>query len=136
MCNVRTLFFRARFPAQSCQRNPCGVNAMCQETVGGRPVCSCPPGYSGNPISVCRRAECLDHGECRGDMACRNGACVNPCAGTCGSGAHCEVRNHVPVCSCPLGFKGDPFSYCRRADPSKWLAWVYNSISGRCCFVI
>lgn len=30
------------------------------------------------------------------------------------------MRNHVAVCSCPGGYKGDPFSYCRRADPGKW----------------
>lgn len=104
---------------QGCSRNPCGVNAMCQETIGGRPVCSCPPGHSGNPLSYCRRAECLDHTECRGDMACRNGNCVNPCAGTCGSNANCDVRNHVPVCSCPVGYNGDPFSQCRLADPGE-----------------
>lgn len=65
---------------------------MCQETTGGRPVCSCPGGYSGNPLTYCRRAECLDHSECRGDMACRNGNCVNPCVNTCGSNANCEVK--------------------------------------------
>lgn len=54
-------------------------------------VCSCPPGHSGNPLSHCSRAECLDHTECRGDMACRNGVCVNPCAGSCGVNANCEV---------------------------------------------
>lgn len=140
--------------------------------LGGRPVCSCPPGHSGNPLSYCRRSECLDHTECAGHMACRNGNCVDPCAGTCGANANCEVsnipffphkfyhfrilidnngrcyllfvfvcvffvcvsilwlhpkninkkitiqvRNHVPVCSCPSGYRGDPFSYCTRADP-------------------
>ncbi|XP_037052037.1 neurogenic locus notch homolog protein 1-like isoform X1 [Bradysia coprophila] len=105
--------------SQGCSRNPCGTNAICQETVGGRPVCSCPSGHSGNPTTYCRRAECLDHSECRGDMACRSGSCVNPCAGTCGTNANCEVRNHVAVCSCPGGYKGDPFSYCRRADPEE-----------------
>lgn len=107
------------YTGQGCSRSPCGVNAMCQETLGGRPVCSCPAGHSGNPLSYCRRAECLDHTECRGDMACRNGNCVNPCAGTCGANANCEVRNHVPVCSCPVGYNGDPFSNCRLADPGE-----------------
>lgn len=55
-------------------------------------MCSCPPGHSGNPLTYCTRSECLDHSECRSDQACRNGNCVNPCAGTCGSNANCEVR--------------------------------------------
>lgn len=76
---------------QGCSRNPCGVNANCHEALGGRPVCSCPPGHSGSPLSYCRRSECLDHTECAGHLACRNGNCVDPCAGTCGANANCEV---------------------------------------------
>lgn len=102
---------------QGCTLTPCGTNANCHETLGGRPVCSCPAGYSGNPQTYCRRSECLDHTECSPHLACRNGNCIDPCIGTCGSNANCEVRNHVPVCSCPRGYKGDPFSYCTRAEP-------------------
>lgn len=64
---------------------------MCHETAGGRPVCSCPPGTSGNPLTYCRRAECSSHSECRGNQACRDGNCVNPCVGVCGQNANCEV---------------------------------------------
>ncbi|KAL5286151.1 hypothetical protein ACFFRR_007676 [Megaselia abdita] len=91
---------------------------MCRET-GGRPVCSCPAGYSGNPLTYCSRAECFDNIECRGDLACNNGRCTNPCSGSCGSGANCEAINHVAVCSCPKGFQGDPFHVCRLADPEE-----------------
>ncbi|XP_038121204.1 neurogenic locus notch homolog protein 3 isoform X1 [Culex quinquefasciatus] len=106
--------------AQGCARGPCGVGAMCQETSGGRPVCSCPAGYSGNPLTQCIRAECLDHSECiRSDQACRDGKCINPCNGVCGINANCEVRNHVPVCSCPRGMSGDPFVSCRVNDPEQ-----------------
>lgn len=85
---------------------------MCQETVGGRPVCSCPSGHSGNPLTYCRRAECLDHAECRGDMACRSGSCVNPCAGTCGSNANCEVIDLLNIaffvrCNKKITFLGE-----------------------------
>lgn len=103
--------------AQGCSRNPCGTGARCQETVGGRPVCSCPPGYQGNPLTYCHRSGCLDHNECGQTQVCRNGECVNPCIGTCGVNAQCEVRNHVPTCSCPRGYRGDPFSSCRQMDP-------------------
>lgn len=76
---------------QGCSRSPCGTNAMCRETVGGGPVCSCPSGHSGDPTTYCRRPECLDHTECIGNMACRSGSCVNPCTGSCGQNANCEV---------------------------------------------
>ncbi|XP_055644665.1 neurogenic locus notch homolog protein 3 [Toxorhynchites rutilus septentrionalis] len=105
--------------AQGCARNPCGVGAQCQETTYGRPVCSCPAGYSGNPLTQCRRSECLDSSECRGDQACKAGNCVNPCSGVCGTNANCETRNHVPVCSCPRHMTGDPFVSCRLIDPEE-----------------
>ncbi|GBP39332.1 hypothetical protein EVAR_24312_1 [Eumeta japonica] len=34
-------------------------------------------------------------------------------------GFDAEVRNHIPVCSCPPGHTGNPFSACRRADPEE-----------------
>lgn len=82
---------------QTCYPNPCGINAECRDR-SGRPVCSCPAGYRGDPITHCIRSECLDHIECPGHLSCRNGNCVNPCSGQCGINAECIVRNHVPVC--------------------------------------
>ncbi|CAH0548908.1 unnamed protein product [Brassicogethes aeneus] len=102
----------------TCSSGTCGQNAQCQ-VVGGRPVCSCLRGYSGDPISLCKRSECLDNSECRGHQTCRNGVCINPCDGICGTNANCDARNHVPVCSCPAGYTGDPFSRCRRFDPEE-----------------
>ncbi|XP_019877759.1 slit homolog 1 protein isoform X2 [Aethina tumida] len=102
----------------TCTSSTCGHNAQCS-VVGGRPVCSCLRGYSGDPISSCVRSECLDNSECRGHQTCRNGKCVNVCDGVCGDNANCDSRNHVPVCSCPPGFTGDPFSRCRRFDPAE-----------------
>lgn len=110
---------------QGCIGNPCGLNANCHEALG-RPVCSCPIGYSGNPLVHCRRSECLDHSECASHLSCRNGNCISPCAGTCGVNADCTVRNHVPVCSCPRGYRGDPFSYCTRADPGLYYEMNYD----------
>ncbi|XP_070504561.1 neurogenic locus notch homolog protein 3 isoform X3 [Chironomus tepperi] len=104
---------------QGCSRNPCGQNALCQETLGGRPVCSCPPGYSGNPLSFCQRGECNDHIDCRLDQHCMNNRCTNPCVGKCGISANCEVVNHVAVCSCPARYRGDPLHQCRQIDPDE-----------------
>ncbi|KAL0267041.1 UNVERIFIED_CONTAM: hypothetical protein PYX00_009414 [Menopon gallinae] len=101
-----------------CYPNPCGVHTQCF-TTAGRPVCSCLPGYHGNPLTSCQRGECADNTECPSNRACRDNQCIDPCAGQCGVNANCEVRNHVPVCSCPHNYKGDPFTSCRRVDPQE-----------------
>lgn len=38
--------------------------------------------------------------------------CRDPCPGSCGSNAHCQVFNHIPMCTCPEGYTGDPFLSC------------------------
>lgn len=50
--------------------------------------------------------------ECPLDKACVNEKCVDPCPGTCGLAAKCNVVNHNPICSCPVGQTGDPFVRC------------------------
>lgn len=137
-----------------CSGNPCGVNAVCQEASGGRPVCSCPPGYSGNPLTHCNRGECLDNVDCRGDLQCKDNRCVNPCVGACGIGSNCDVsyiphpssfptllyiphsilficlhlqaRNHVAVCSCPAGYNGDPYTACHLNDPGELSSIIHT----------
>lgn len=37
---------------------------------------------------------------------------MDPCIGTCGIKARCEIINHNPICSCPLQHTGDPFTRC------------------------
>ncbi|XP_067015307.2 adhesive plaque matrix protein 2 [Anabrus simplex] len=101
-----------------CTTNVCGRNTQCNE-VSGRPVCSCLPGHYGNPIIGCTRGECLDNNDCPYNKQCRNAQCENVCAGMCGRGANCDVQNHIPVCSCPEGYTGDPFNYCRLMDPNE-----------------
>ncbi|KPJ11537.1 hypothetical protein RR48_08279 [Papilio machaon] len=99
-----------------CGPHTCGVGAHC--THGSvRPVCACLPGHSGDPLSQCIKIECVSNDECRGHQSCVNQHCVNPCEGACGVNANCDVRQHVPVCSCPAGYTGNPFTACRVADP-------------------
>lgn len=50
--------------------------------------------------------------ECVLSKACISQKCQDPCPGTCGLDARCQVINHNPICSCPLGFNGDPFIQC------------------------
>lgn len=110
-----------------CNPSPCGSGTQCQVS-SGRPVCSCLPAHRGNPLTVCTRGECQANDECSANKACRNNECVNVCAGLCGQNANCEVKNHVPVCSCPPGYTGNSLEYCRRMDPRKLALDLYGQI--------
>lgn len=92
-----------------CIPSPCGQNSQCRE-VNGQAVCSCVPGYIGSP-PLCR-PECSISSDCPLDKACNNQKCINPCVGSCGVGAKCEVIKHNPICSCPSMYTGDPFIRC------------------------
>nr|CAD7425818.1 unnamed protein product [Timema monikensis] len=98
-------------PVDPCNPSPCGPNAQCQDG-----TCTCSPNYSGDPYSNCR-PECTMNSECPRNRACSNQRCMDPCPGTCGQGARCDVVNHIPTCSCPEGYSGDPFVQCRLAPP-------------------
>ncbi|KAL1124694.1 hypothetical protein AAG570_001318, partial [Ranatra chinensis] len=101
-----------------CSPNPCGSNTQCF-TRGSRPVCSCLPGYWGNPLAYCQLGECAESRDCTGNKVCKDYRCVEVCSGQCGRGAQCTARAHVPVCSCPPGTTGDPLVSCRTFDPQE-----------------
>lgn len=92
-----------------CSPSPCGPNSQCRQGEG-HAVCSCLQGYAGSPPSC--RPECIVSSECESRKACVNQKCTDPCLGSCGLGARCEVINHSPICSCPQGQTGDPFRSC------------------------
>lgn len=73
-------------------------------------VCSCMPNYINSPPNC--RPECVLNSECDSMKACVNQKCIDPCPGTCGLSAKCTVINHSPICSCPSGYTGDPFTRC------------------------
>ena len=98
-------------PSDPCLPSLCGPNAECS-ILQSRPVCKCLPGYFGKPPSC--RPECVINSECAPTLACINLHCADPCVGVCGMNAKCDVVNHNPICSCPVGYIGDPFSSCRR----------------------
>uniref|UniRef100_A0A1A9ZCQ5 EGF-like domain-containing protein n=1 Tax=Glossina pallidipes TaxID=7398 RepID=A0A1A9ZCQ5_GLOPL len=106
----------------------CGINAECRIS-NHVPTCHCSPGYTGNPLSSCRvipeleptprsppncRPECIISSDCAQNMACQNQKCIDPCPGTCGTLARCQVINHYAACSCPPGYTGDPFNSCSK----------------------
>lgn len=92
-----------------CNPSPCGPNSQCR-VINAQSVCSCVPGYIGSPPTC--RPECITSSECSLDRACVNQKCINPCSGTCGQGAVCQIVNHNPICSCPPQQIGDPFIRC------------------------
>lgn len=99
-----------------CVPSPCGANAECR-VVDDRAVCSCLSGMYGAPPNC--RPECVIDQDCPLSLACVGNKCRDPCVGSCGFNALCNVVNHRPICSCPTGFEGDPFSDGCNSIPSK-----------------
>lgn len=98
-----------------CLPSPCGPHSHCRE-VNYHAVCSCVTNYFGAPPNC--KPECVVSSECSADKACANQRCIDPCPGTCGLNARCQVVNHNAICSCDSGFIGDPFVRCV-SQPSK-----------------
>lgn len=94
-----------------CEPSPCGPNSQCRVS-NEQPVCSCIPGYVGNPPGC--RPECVVSSECALDKACISQKCADPCPGTCGLNTRCNVINHSPICTCQNEYTGDPFTKCTR----------------------
>jgi hypothetical protein len=97
-------------PESPCQSKPCGSNAICKER-NGAGSCTCLPNFYGDPYIGCR-PECTMNNDCPREKACMNTKCINPCVGTCGINAECNVVNHSPVCTCLNGYEGNPFEMC------------------------
>lgn len=104
-----TFFSTAVTPTNPCNPTPCGPNSRCR-AINGQGVCSCIEGYLGSPPTC--RPECVVSTDCLQNRACSNQKCVDPCLGTCGVNANCQVVNHSPICSCPAKYTGNPFVYC------------------------
>ena len=93
-----------------CLPSPCGSNTVCREQ-NGVGSCTCLPEFVGNPYEGCRR-ECVINSDCSTNKACIKDKCRDPCPGTCGQNAECQVINHLPVCFCRPEYTGDPFVHC------------------------
>lgn len=92
-----------------CSPSPCGPNSRCRE-YNKQAVCSCLEGFLGTPPSC--RPECTVSSDCDLNESCSNQKCIDPCPGTCGINAKCQVINHNPICSCAPGYTGEPFTRC------------------------
>lgn len=99
--------------------SPCGFNSQCRE-LNEHAVCSCVPDMIGAPPNC--RPECILSSECGQEKSCINQKCKDPCPGVCGQNARCQVVNHNPICSCSIGYHGDPFVRCLKEEPRKDLS--------------
>lgn len=119
LCKLRFFTAPPPLPIQPivinpCVPSPCGLNSECRD-IGGSPSCSCRPNYIGSPPNC--RPECTINPDCSSSLACIREKCTDPCPGSCGTGAQCNVINHTPICTCPDGFTGDPFTSCFPKPP-------------------
>lgn len=96
-------------PRNPCVPSPCGPNSQCISS-GNNPSCSCLTSYIGAPPNC--RPECIINPDCPSNLACINNKCRDPCPGSCGSEAQCQVVNHAVSCLCPAGYTGNPFIQC------------------------
>ena len=77
------------------------------------------PVYNNGMPSVWKSfSECVINFDCSSDKVCVNKKCQDPCPGLCGVNAYCNVRSHVPVCTCNAGVLGNPFTSCYRPAPT------------------
>lgn len=110
-------------PIDRCRPSPCGPHSNCavsRETA----LCSpCLDGFIGSPPNC--RPECVVSSDCGQTLACVNSKCSDPCPGTCGFNARCQVINHNPICSCNPGYRGDPFIRCNAETSKKSLILIY-----------
>lgn len=103
----------------------CGENAMCH-VKKHMPICECPKNHTGDPFVECIHMqmitptmpsiihyECTMDDDCAANKTCTDNVCMNACNATyCGVQAECNVFNHHPVCSCRVGYTGDPNRGC------------------------
>lgn len=92
-----------------CEPNPCGPYSVCQGS-GGSHLCNCKPGYIGTPPHC--GPECTINEDCPNNKACVREKCIDPCIGSCGANTDCRAMNHLAICTCRSGYRGDPFVSC------------------------
>lgn len=115
---------------QACIRNtcvnpckelsPCASTARCTvyDSLPVRTmICSCPEGWISNTAGECKAISlpippgCTLDDDCPSHESCVNRICRNPC--DCGLHSSCFVQNHRPICSCEVGYEGNPNIACR-----------------------
>lgn len=99
---------------------PCTSSAKCN-VLDSTPLrtltCTCPDGWISNKGGECKAVVvpkppgCESDDDCKTEEACINRICRNPC--NCGYNTQCFVKNHRPICSCKIGYDGNPHTVCK-----------------------
>ena len=116
-----------------CIPSPCGPNSDCR-VVNEQASCACLASFIGSPPTC--RPECSINSDCPSNQACIQNKCRDPCPGSCGLNAQCNVLNHVPICNCPEGYTGDAFVRCalKPADTRKFYVFAKFTPTSRALF--
>lgn len=108
---------------------PCTSSAKCN-VLDSTPLrtltCTCPDGWISNKDGECKAVVvpkppgCESDDDCKTEEACINRICRNPC--NCGYNTKCFVKNHRPICSCKVGYDGNPHTVCKLG---KFFVYLY-----------
>lgn len=81
-----------------------------------------PPSTVAPPPST-PKPECRKDSDCADEEACFNLKCSDPCAirQPCGVNTECKTRNHIPICSCLVGYQGNPLVQCVKSTCLEFL---------------
>lgn len=95
-------------------RSACGDNALCKNLPGSY-ECQCPPGFYGNPYSLCEECNSLEC-QCQPPYKFVGGNCILAgCSegGKCPPGAECiSIAGGVSYCACPKGYRTQADGSC------------------------
>lgn len=105
-------------PKNPCEYSNCGPYSECR-VIGDFAACTCKQNMIGTPPNC--KPECLSNPECPSSLACLKNRCSDPCAlNICAArNSKCTVVNHIAICTCVDGFRGDPFQSCEKQPTGK-----------------
>ncbi|XP_046686146.1 protein kinase C-binding protein NELL1-like isoform X1 [Homalodisca vitripennis] len=89
----------------------CGLNTICH-VVGEVSMCSCKPGFIGQPFNGCFPEVCTMNSDCPEENICSDHLCKDACKDTCGLNSVCKAVKHRAICSCNPGYVWKPFLGC------------------------
>lgn len=96
----------------------CGHNALCKNLPGSY-ECQCPPGFNGNPYTLCEECNSLEC-QCHPPYQFVGGNCILAgCSkgGKCPTGAECiSISGGVSYCACPKGYRTQTDGSCADVD--------------------
>lgn len=122
-CNDNQICDRLNRVCQpACSDTSCAPGAICTAKLH-QPICSCPPGYSGDPylrgcMTVQLTDECVNDSDCPRPLGCVNAKCIDLCQyNPCDTGLICKTVDILPLravaCVCPEEGRIAPDKGCR-----------------------